>query len=233
MRIFIIRHADPDYENNTITPAGHLEAQALAKRLTKLGLDRIYSSPLGRAMDTMKYTADALNIEPVVQPWTAELNWAGTASQFGPGAAWDVHGHIIRGLTPEWRRDDWHQYTPFDHPDFRAGVDAVHENSDIFLSGLGYHREGETYQIRRPNREKVAIFCHAAFGMTWISHLLNIPVPLVWMGFFLPPSSVTTILFDERNTQVAVPRCLGMGDISHLYAEDLPMQPSGIKANFE
>lgn len=30
MRLYIIRHADPDYPNNTITPEGHLEAQALA-----------------------------------------------------------------------------------------------------------------------------------------------------------------------------------------------------------
>ncbi len=29
MRLYIIRHADPDYPNNTITPEGHLEAQAL------------------------------------------------------------------------------------------------------------------------------------------------------------------------------------------------------------
>lgn len=28
MRLYIIRHADPDYPNNTITPAGHLEAKA-------------------------------------------------------------------------------------------------------------------------------------------------------------------------------------------------------------
>lgn len=231
VRLFIIRHADPDYANNTITPAGHLEAKALSRRLEKMGLDRIYCSPLGRAVDTMRYTADAVGIEPIIAPWTAELAWANTESQFGPGAAWDVHGHILRGLQPEWRRDDWHQAAPFAHPDFRAGVDDVHKNSDAFLSELGYHREGEVYEVRKGNREKVAIFCHAAFGMTWISHLLNIPVPLVWMGFFLPPSSVTTILLDERIPEIAVPRCLGLGDISHLYAEGLPMQPSGIKAN--
>lgn len=40
MRLYIIRHADPDYPNNTITPEGHLEAQALAKRLSSHGLDQ-------------------------------------------------------------------------------------------------------------------------------------------------------------------------------------------------
>jgi probable phosphoglycerate mutase len=47
LRLYIIRHGDPDYINNTITPQGHLEAQALAKRLEREGITRIYSSPLG------------------------------------------------------------------------------------------------------------------------------------------------------------------------------------------
>ena len=33
MRLYIIRHADPDYKNDTITVFGHKDAQALAKRL--------------------------------------------------------------------------------------------------------------------------------------------------------------------------------------------------------
>ncbi len=60
MRLYIIRHADPDYANNTITPDGALEADALSKRLAKVGFDWIYSSPLGRAIDTMNYTAERI-----------------------------------------------------------------------------------------------------------------------------------------------------------------------------
>ena len=40
------------------------------------------------------------------------------------------------------------------------------------------------------------------------------------------------ILFDERSDQWAVPRCIGLADVSHLYQAGLPVQPSGIKANF-
>ena len=64
-------------------------------------------------------------------------------------------------------------------------------------------------------------------------HLLEIPLPLMWAGFHLPPSSVTTVLFDERSEQWAVPRCTGVGDVSHLYAAGLPVQPAGIKANVD
>jgi probable phosphoglycerate mutase len=44
---------------------------------------------------------------------------------------------------------------------------------------------------------------------------------------------VTTVLFDERSSEWAVPRCLGVGDVSHLYAEGLPVQPRGLLSNRE
>ena len=57
MRIYIIRHADPDYENDTITPRGHLEAKALAERMLQENIDSI-CSPLQRARHTMNYTGN-------------------------------------------------------------------------------------------------------------------------------------------------------------------------------
>jgi len=233
MRLFVIRHADPDYPNNTITAAGHREAKALGQRMKQLGLDRIYTSPLGRAVDTARYTAEATGLEPVITPWMAELSWANIEQEtLGQSTIWDVHGHTVHRADPQ-RMIDWHTLPPFDHESFYTGFAQIRENSDAFLETLGYARDGGVYEIRRGNREKVAVFCHGGFGLTWLSHLLNIPAPLIWTGFFLPPSSVTTVLFDERSTRWAVPRCLGVADISHLYAAGLPMQPSGIKANHE
>lgn len=232
MRLFVIRHADPDYPNNTITPAGHLEARALAVRMKKMGLDRIYSSPLGRAVDTARYTADAVGLEPVIMPWMAELSWANIEQEtLGQSTIWDVHGHTVHRAGARYVNPDWHKLPPFDHESFYTGFARIREESDAFLGSLGYHRDGGIYEIRRGNREKAAVFCHGGFGLTWLSHLLNIPAPLFWTGFFLPTSSVTTVLFDERSIQWAVPRCLAVADISHLYAEGLPMQPAGIKAN--
>ena len=92
MRLFIIRHADPDYPNNTITPAGHQEAQALASRMQRLGLDYIYSSPMGRALDTMRYTAEALGIPYSVEDWTQELaELRMRLEPWGQLMAWDVY----------------------------------------------------------------------------------------------------------------------------------------------
>ena len=56
MKITIIRHAEPDYANNTLTQKGFREAELLGKHLKDEKFDYIYSSPLNRA----KFTADGI-----------------------------------------------------------------------------------------------------------------------------------------------------------------------------
>lgn len=231
MRLLIIRHADPDYANDTITPAGHKEALALARRMFRHGLDRIYCSPLGRAIATARYTAEALNLQPLIEPWTAELGQCRvTLPPWGTLCVWDTPGQIIRAADPP-TRDNWHQMPVFSDPLFRDTFLKLQADSDAFLARHGYHRQDGRYRIVNPNRDRIAVFCHGGLGLWWLAHLLEIPLPLMWSGFWLPPSSVTTILFDERSEQWAVPRCIGCGDVSHLYEAGLPVQPSGIKAN--
>jgi probable phosphoglycerate mutase len=146
-------------------------------------------------------------------------------------ALWNVPGEVIRQGTPLPHHDNWHETPGFSRPFFRERFALLGRHSDEFLARHGYQREGGRYRIVRPNREKIAVFCHGGFGLCWLAHLLEIPLPLAWSGFWLPPSSVTTILMDERSAQWAVPRCLGLGDVSHLYEAGLPVQPRGIVAN--
>jgi broad specificity phosphatase PhoE len=234
MRLYIIRHGDPDYSTDTLTDIGRREAQALASRLANEGLTHIYSSPLGRARQTMSYTAEATNLSPSIEEWTRELAWwIPWDTPHERIAAWDLHGEIIRGQSRYPGHDDWHTFEYFENPAFRAGYDSLCERSDDLLRHHGYDRTGGRYRCTRPNRDRIAIFCHGGFGLTWLAHLLALPLALVWSGFWLPPSSVTTVLFDERTPQWAVPRCIGLGDVSHLYAAGLSVQARGIVANFD
>lgn len=236
MRLHIIRHADPDYQNNTITPAGHLEARALAERLKSYGVDRIYSSPLGRAVDTMRYTADLLGLAPNIEEWTREVDqelWL-SETPWGPIAAWDVPGEVIRESEESYGLDTWGQavYLGESGEGFREAWAEMGKASDAFLARHGYERVGGRYRSVKPNREKIAVFCHGGLAQCWLAHLLQFPLPLLWSGIWIAPSSVTTILFEERSPEWATPRCIEWGDTSHLYAGGLPIRPRGIKANF-
>ncbi len=233
MRLYIIRHADPDYPNNTITEYGHKEAEALAPRLVREGITQIFASPLGRAIDTARYTADVLNLEIKIEPWTEE--WSGMVvdleAEYGRFSVWDMPGEIIRAH-PECLRDS-PGAARIPHATKAPVLErwqAVETGADDFLLRQGYAREGDRYRCVAPTRERVALFCHDGFGRALIAHLLGLPLGLVWAGFWLPPSSVTTIFFEQRSETWAVPRCIGLGDVSHLYAANLPVRPRGMFA---
>ena len=63
MRILIIRHAEPDYYNNTLTDKGFVEAEYLSEKLKDSNIIHIYSSPLNRAVLTAKPTSEKINKE--------------------------------------------------------------------------------------------------------------------------------------------------------------------------
>lgn len=235
MRLYIIRHAEPDYEHNTITKQGHHEAKALSQRLKHEGLTHLYSSPLGRAVDTARYTAKATRLEPVILPWTRELSDLKMAPvpPWGNLMAWDLAGEVIRLERDHLTHRTWHRIPLFDQKKFRAEIARVGKNSDAFLKRHGYHRQGGRYRIMKGNKRRIAVFCHGGFGLTWLSHLLEIPLPLMWSGFWMAPSSVTTVLFDERSIRWATPRCLGFCDLSHLHIAKVRPSTHGIKANFD
>ena len=235
MQLFIIRHGDPDYANDSLTPAGRLEAAALATRLaTQIKPDTLFSSPMGRARATMRPSEEALSLQGTILDWAGELSLWAPGGPWGPdNAYWDVAGHWIRNVSALPTHDTWHQQPPFDAPIVRKDFERVKDASDKFIAGLGYQREGGRYACVAPNRKRIAVFCHGGLGLTWLAHLLEIPLSLMWSGFWLPPSSVTTILFDVREPAWATPRCIGLGDISHLNAAGLGRSNVGLKANLE
>ncbi|WP_374689434.1 histidine phosphatase family protein [Promineifilum sp.] len=235
MRLYILRHATPDYAADALTPAGHAEARALAGRLAGEGLTDLYSSPMGRARQTMQYTADLTGLPCAVEEWPAELMDVRADDPFlsRPPHVFDLSGELLRRHAPLPMLDNWHTFPPYDFPEVRARVEAIQAGSDDFLARHGYVRDGGLYRIERPNRRRLAVFCHNGAGLAWLAHLLAVPVSLMWVGFYLHPASITTVLFDERNERYATPRCLGLGDVGHLVAAGLALNPVGIKANYE
>lgn len=61
------------------------------------------------------------------------------------------------------------------------------------------------------------MFCHGNFARAWISHLLHVPVHLMWAGFDITHTGVTLIDLKNVPTGYTVPHCLLFSDVSHLY----------------
>lgn len=221
MRILIVRHGDPDYDNDTLTEKGWREAELLAQRLAKEKIDYIYSSPLGRAKNTCLCTAKKLGRERevVVKDWLREF----THDVVLPtGETQDISWDILPEVWVEnenlygyksWKSEPFYVNSRIDQE-----YDKVIAGLDALVEAHGYKREGNSYRVERRNRDTIVLFCHFGLEAVLLSRLCNVSPVSIWHNFVALPTSVTTLYTEERREGKAVFRCTGFGDIGHLYA---------------
>ena len=58
MLLFFVRHGDPTYHPDALTPTGERQAEEIGRRLARFGIDRIFASSAVRAQLTAKPTAE-------------------------------------------------------------------------------------------------------------------------------------------------------------------------------
>ena len=76
MRLIFIRHGDPDYANDNLTPKGKREVELLTKRVSAWkDITQIYVSSMGRARATAAPSLQKLNIEATVCDWLREFDY--------------------------------------------------------------------------------------------------------------------------------------------------------------
>lgn len=86
MLLYIIRHGDPHYPTDSLTPRGVLQAEAVGKRLAAAGITKIYSSPMGRAKQTA-YTILCARFSFVIKKKQAGI----ACLLFNPVNEWEYH----------------------------------------------------------------------------------------------------------------------------------------------
>lgn len=234
MKLHIIRHGDPDYANDSLTPWGKKEAEALSLRMAELPLQALYCSPLGRAKETASYTEKCSGLEAKVLPWARELHVPpvahGDENRRSPTVIWDIPAGMLREA--EQMGDKWAEYAAFSHPETGEAVEAVRCGWETLLAECGIRRNGDSLIAEEPLPEgDMALFCHHGLGLALLGIILDLPVPAMWRAFWLPPSSVSTVLFERQWGNVVNPRMVCVGDTSHLYREDVTGNTSGLIYN--
>ncbi len=231
MLFFYLRHGEPIYHPDSLTPQGELQAAALANRLAKFGLDKIYTSSSNRAQLTAKPTAEKLGIEPIVLDWANEGHaWHDFALK-APDmekTTWAFYSPYYRERfnSPEIRKLglDWADADEFKDLRFAEGIERVRRESDAFFASLGYVHDHERsgYVAEKPNDERVAFFAHHGFGLLFLSILLDIPYPQFSTHFEIGHSGMTVIEFrTSEPNQLCFPKVLQLSNDSHLYREGM------------
>lgn len=229
MLLFIIRHGDPIYNPDSLTPKGHLQAAAVGKRLARNGINKIFASPKIRAQMTAQPLGELLHLQVQIEEWTSEdLAWADLSFDQDGRRRWFWMLPVEQLVNDETvsLREKWYEIPAIkEHAeDLKRGEERIAKASDEFLSRLGYVRQGALYRVERPSCERVAVFCHEGFSKMWTAHLMCVPPHLMSTDFEFNHSSVTVMEFRNTASGLTRPRCLGLSDISHYYAEGLPMQ---------
>ena len=148
MRLYIIRHGQPDYASDSLTPRGRAEAEALADYLPRLGLTALYCSPLGRARETCMACAGRLGLPVAELDWARELTGVYYQLEgFGKAAPFTVPGEVMYRLRPTPDYEGWEQGAYFDDPRLHAQVRRMEQGSDNLLARYGYVREGAVYRV--------------------------------------------------------------------------------------
>lgn len=219
MKLLIVRHGDPDYSIDSLTPRGWKEAEYLAERLAPLTVAAFYTSPLGRARDTASFTLEKQHRTAEVCPWLREFSpsiWRPDVTEHRC-ISWDW-------LPQDWMADErffqaehWFENERMAEGEVKKEYDWVTENFDRLLARHGYEREGRFYRARQSNNDILVFFCHFGVSCVLLSHLLHISPMVLWHGTCAAPSSVTTVATEERREGIALFRMLSFGDISHLY----------------
>jgi len=229
MLLYYIRHGDPVYEPDSLTPLGHEQAKAVAKRLAVHGIDKIYSSTSNRARLTAQPLCDLLKTEAELLEWCHEDNAYEYFHIVRPDGTkkWAVMDMPTKKLfvSKELGRmgDLWYEHPRFQNTNFAGGVEFFGIKTDDLLAAHGYVRDEEfnCYRTQHPSDERIALFAHWGAGGAILSHILGVPYPQFAMHFTMGHSAVTVIEFREVEGLV-IPKALTMASDSHIYKEGLP-----------
>ena len=234
MLLFYLRHGDPIYNPDSLTPLGERQAEALGRRLARLGLDEIYASSSTRAQLTAKPACELTHKEMNILDWANEMyTWAQLTMPYGEkGRRW-VFQH------PDWRPvlaseevrrlgRRWYEHPAFAGTTLGEGIERVQREADDWLAGFGYRHDLEKnmYYSEGGNSKRVALFAHHGVSCAFFSCVLDIPVPQYSLHFDLQHAGMSVIYFPEDEGWV-IPRALQISNDSHLYWAELPTTYNG------
>ena len=231
MLFFYIRHGDPIYSPDSLTPLGERQAEAIGKRLAQYGLDKIYASTSERAKLTAKPACEMLKKEAEL------LDFANEGHAWKELGCWQDEENKKWNWAldiPEKRRlmcspevlamgQEWYNHPELIRYNFKKGIDRIRTESDKLFESLGYERISGTgmYKAVRPNNDRVALFAHAGFGLAFMSCILGIPYPQFACHFDMCHSGLTVVNFGDNGEGISIPRVLTYSNDSHLYREGI------------
>jgi broad specificity phosphatase PhoE len=196
VEILFVRHGEPGWDNGgtavddpDLTERGLEQAQLLGDALRGLEADALLVSPLRRAQQTAEPIAAALDVEPTMLPWLAEISmgqWQGQPSEVVERAFRANRG---RPLDEQWDGIPGGESFRHFHQRVTGGLQALLD--DVGARRLSDHPP--LWKLGEPAR-RIVVVAHGGTNAVSLGYLLGIePVPWEWERFVSFHASVSTV----------------------------------------
>ena len=223
MRLIFVRHAEPDYKNNTLTEKGFREAAILAERTARWQKVReAYVSPLARAQLTAEPCLEKMHLQAATCEWLQEFLVPVTDPVTGvKSILWDFSPAYFTKEPGFYTAKGWLD-TPLarSNPMVEQTYEVLCRSLDEVLARHGYERDGLLYRAAPSaagdEEEAIVFFCHFGITCFMMAHLTGISPILLLHHTVIPPTGVTVFNAEKDEGGAAHFRAQGIGDVSHL-----------------
>lgn len=240
MLLFYIRHGDPIYHPDQLTPLGEEQAAALARRLALFGVDEVYASTSNRAIQTAAPTCDLLGLPLKTLDFLNENHLTGRFDfPLENGKRYWVWAHpvyaeILASREVRELGDRWYTHPKLAPFGYESLLSPIQKQLDELIATYGYVHDSDKglYAVKERNAEKrIAIFAHECIGKIAMSHLLDIPFPYYAAHFEMHTTGLSVIRFDDDafGTNNFAPkgyaraRLLTLSNDAHLYRDNVSL----------
>ncbi|MBU3207262.1 histidine phosphatase family protein [Clostridium algidicarnis] len=200
MNIYIARHGETKWniegrmqgiKNSDLTQRGIGDARSLGESLKDIDFDCIYSSPLGRALDTAKYIRQDDNTKIILDDSLKELNLG-----------------LWEGMTHEEIKEKY----PIQYNNFREHPESFEsQGGESFLELIKRVEKGLNNIIKDENHENILIITHTCVIKAISIIVKGNDVKDFWNLPFINNTSLT--ILEVINKEIKV---LLEADVSHL-----------------
>ena len=188
MILYFVRHGDPDYAKNILTPLGHKQAKYVAKFFESKKIDKIFSSDSNRAMETAKYTAKILHKKINILPWANE-SLAGKDFWDHKINNWIYVSDEYLDLFKKLKGNkNWFQNEKIKKTNFEKGCKRIQKSLKEWFKTLNifYDEKKKIYVSKGKVPKRVILFAHGGMSVPTLSSILHINFPDYVLGFQMP-----------------------------------------------
>ena len=174
-----------------LSDVGRRQAQLLARRLKPISVEALYTSPLGRALETACVIGAAIDREPVIDRRLAELNYG----------AWEGRTfEEIQRATPAtyraWDADPGNMAPP----EGESGVQLIERVTPFMANVAQRHPCGN-----------VVVVCHKTVCRLLACHIMGVPLSEYRRRITMQNAALNILETQEGNWRV-----VALNDTSHL-----------------